>query len=341
MIAAISQSEMILWLGLCGVFICISGLFSASETGLYCVNRLRLRLAAHEKDRSAERLHGLLSDEPGLLFTTLLGTNIANYLAPACLTTVFLGTLSAGSEAGREHLAEFYTTVILTPVVFIFGEVVPKNVFQRHADRFMLRISYALHLTYAFFRMTGVIAVQAWFSRLVLARLHRRPVSGSALHSRLDMYQMLREGAASGALSRTQVSILDRLHTLQSIRVGSVMVPRSKTVMLPAEATRAEIQRTIRATRVSRIPVYQGERRRVVGVAHLLDLLTADPDSRLSEQTLPPLEVSPDMPVTEALSTLQRRRRRMAIAVDKWGHCVGIVTVKDLVEEIVGELAAW
>jgi putative hemolysin len=142
-------------------------------------------------------------------------------------------------------------------------------------------------------------------------------------------------------LSRTQVSILDRLHTLQSIQVGSVMVPRSKTVMLPADATRAQIQRIVRATRVSRIPVYQGERRRVVGVAHLLDLLTADPDSRLSEQTLPPLEVSPDMPVTEALSTLQRRRRRMAIAVDKWGHCIGIVTVKDLVEEIVGELAAW
>jgi CBS domain containing-hemolysin-like protein len=355
MIATMSYSAMLFYLCLCAVFVFLSGLFSGSETGLYCVDRLRLRLAAHEKDRSAVRLQGLLEDEPGLLFTTLLGTNIANYLAPVCLTIIFLSTSAAQSDSEREHLAEFYTTLILTPVVFIFGEVVPKNVFQRHADRFMVRMSSFLGATHQVFRLTGIIAFQRKVSEVAMKRLHRRPVSGSALHSRPGMYHLLREGAAAGALTHTQVFMLERIHALQSIRVGSVMVPRSRTIMLSAEATWADVERTIRNTQVSRMPVYRdGDRRRIVGTVHLLDLLTADSHARwcenpfshpspceLSRHLRPPVELPPDLPVIEALSALQREHRRMAIVVDKWGHCIGIVTVKDLVEEIVGELAAW
>ncbi|MEE8386339.1 MAG: hemolysin family protein [Dehalococcoidia bacterium] len=326
---------------LCAVFVVISGFFSGSETGLYCVNRLRLRLAAHEKSRAAVRLQRLLQDQPGLLFTTLLGTNVANYLAPACLTAVFLTTLSDESGVRREHLAELYTTLILTPIVFIFGEIVPKNVFQRQADRFMLRTSSLLGIAHRAFRTTGLIALQRWTSDLVMRRLHRQPAMGSALHSRIGMYQMLREGAAAGALSRTQASILERVHLLQSVRVGSVMVPRSRTVTLRETATAADVEQTIRETEFSRMPVYRGDRRRIVGVVHLLDLLTAPRDISISQQMRPPVELTPDQPVIEALSILQHKHRRMAIVVDQTGRYVGLVTVKDLVEEIVGELAAW
>ncbi len=342
MMANMSNPEVLLWAGLCVGFVFLSGLFSGSETGLYCLNRMRLRLAAYEKHRSAVRLQRLMLDEPGLLFTTLLGTNIANYLAPACLTVIFLGSISGHSAAQREHLAELYTTLILTPVVFIFGEVVPKNIFQRQADRFMLRISSLLAGAHRLFRATGIVAFQGRVSAFVMKRLHHQPVAGSALHSRLDMYQMLREGAAAGALSRTQVFMLERIHTLKSIRVGSVMVPWSATATISADASQAEIENTIRNTSVSRLPVHRADdRRRIVGIAHLLDLLTAEPGASVFAHVQPPVELPPDMPVIDALATLQRKHRRMAIAVDKWGHCVGIVTVKDLVEEIVGELAAW
>lgn len=341
MTALISLPEMTLWLALCAVFVFVSGLFSGSETGLYCVNRLRLQLAVHEKNRAAARLQKLLEDQPGLLFTTLLGTNVANYLAPVCLTVVFLESVTAQSAAEREHLAEFYTTLILTPVVFIFGEVVPKNVFRRQADRFMLRISSLLALAHRVFRVSGIIALQKRISDLVMKKLHRQPASGSALHSRLDMYQMLREGAAAGALSRTQLFMLERIHLLQSIRVGSVMVPRFRTVMLPADATGSDAEKLVRRSEFSRMPVFRGDTKHVIGVVHLLDILTTAPDAPVSKHARPPVEVTPDTPVLEALTILQRGRRRMAIAVDKWGHCVGVVTVKDLVEEIVGELAAW
>ncbi len=341
MIVAISTIELSLWLGACVLFVFLSGLFSGSETGLYCVNRIRLQLAAHQREKSASRLQGLFSDRAGLLFTTLVGTNIANYLAPVCLTVVFLKTADSTGRRETEALAELYTTLILTPVVFIFGEIVPKNLFQRNADILMARVSIVLRATHILIRLTGLTALQKLVSDLVLRRLRRQAPSGSLLHSRLDMYQMIREGAAEGALTLTQSSILDRIHQLKSIQVSSVMVPQSRVVMASADSVRRDIEGTIRRTRFSRMPVFSENRRRVIGVVHLLDILTAEDDQPVRGMAMRPIEILPDVTVIDALSTLQREYRRMAIVVSSSGRCIGIVTVKDLVEEVVGELAAW
>ncbi len=341
MIATITSFELAVWLAACAAFIALSGLFSGCETGLYCVNQTRLRLAAHRGTPEAKGLQGLFADRAGVLFTTLLGTNLANYLAPACLTVVFLETLSAESSAVREHRAELYTTLILTPVVFIFGEVVPKNLFQRSADQLMHRVSGALRLTHALFKLTGLVWLQRRISEFTIRRLNRQPTSGSALHTRLDIYQMLREGAAEGALSLTQSAILERVHRLESVRVRTVMVPWNRVQMLPAEATRDQIESLIRQSRHSRLPVYRDDRRNIVGVVHIIDVLTSPPEKPLGELMRRPIELDADVQVAGALLTLQRECRRMAIIVNSEGRCLGILTVKDLVEEIIGELAAW
>ncbi len=341
MIASLPTIEFIFWPGLCILCIFISGLFSGSETGLYCVNETRLRLAAFDRNSAALRLQGLLSDRTALLFTTLLGTNLANYLAPICLTVLFLHTIDSESPAESEHLAELYTTLILTPIVFIFGEIVPKNLFQRDADRLMSRVSSVLRVTHRLFQWTGIIWVQRHISDFALRRLHRQAPAGSALHSRLDVYQMLRESAAIGTLTLTQSSILERIHQLKTIPIGQVLVPLGRVVMLAADAADADVDRILRRTKVSRLPVYRGNRRRVIGVVHVLDLLTTSVHETLHDRVQPPVELMGDISVIDALWTLQQQRRRMAIVVDRAGRCIGIITVKDLVEEIVGELAAW
>lgn len=339
MTATLSLGEMFLWLGLCGLFVFLSGVYSGAETGLYCLNRLRLRLAAHRQDPAARRLQALMEDQPALLVTTLLGTNVANYLAPACLTVVFLRILA--DTPGGERLAEVYTTLILTPAVFIFGEIVPKNLFQRQADRFMPRLAAFLAGSRRLFAATGWIGLQRRLSRFVSRRFHLGPASNAALHSRHGLYQMLREGVAVGALSHTQAFILERVPLLSSIVLGAVMVPRTQMVVLHQRDTRRAAAITLRSARHSRFPVVGDDPRRVVGEVHLLDLLGAEPGATVGELMHPPLELRPDLPVVEALSILQRERRRMAVAVDKWGNALGLVTVKDLVEEIVGELSAW
>ncbi len=341
MLAALGTFDILCWVTLCVVFVILSGFFSGAETGLYCVHHTRLRLAADRGDRAAVRLQTLLTDRAGLLFSTLVGTNIANYLAPVCLTMVFLGSIDADNDTQREHLAELYTTLILTPGVFIFGEIVPKSLFQRNADLLMSRVSSLLNVTHTALRAIGVIGAQSRLSEFVSHRLVSQPASSSLLHSRAEVYHMLRESVAEGSLSLTQSSILERLHTLGDIRVGKVMVPLGRVIMLPADATPSEVEGSIRQTPYSRLPIYKESRRRIVGTIHLLDVLTAEPSKTMREMARQPVELSPGQPVIEALATLQRECRRMAVVVDYSGRCVGIVTVKDLVEEIVGELAAW
>jgi len=344
MIAALSPVETTFWLIACGVFVLLSGLSSGMETGVYCVSRLRLRLAAHEDKRSA-RLRRLLDDQAGTLFTTLLSNNAVNYLAPACLTIVFLSAatpeMSDAARVDLEQRATFLTTLILTPILFIFGELLPKNIFQRRADHCMTLTAPLLTTAHWFARTTGMIWLQRRISSFVVNRLHRQPTFGSALHPKLEMYQMLREGAAEGTLTAAQVFILQRIPAMKALRVASVMTPRSSAVMLNAIAGRREIQETIRRSQFSRLPVYRGDRANVIGIAHVLDVLTSPPEQALSSVVQPPLTLLHTTPLMKALTTLQRAGQRMAIVVDNSGRCLGLVTIKDLVEEVVGELAAW
>jgi magnesium and cobalt exporter, CNNM family len=327
---------------MCVVFIALSGLYSGAETGLYCLNRLRLRVAAHGGDRRAKLLQRLLGDQSGQLFTMLIGTNVTDYLASACLTLMFLKwlTLRHGIHEA-EGQAELYTTLILTPAVFIFGEVVPKNLFQQYADRLMLVAARPLAMSYLVTKWTGLLRAQRWISDLVLRRVTQRGPTDYALHPRVDMYHMLREGAAGGALTATQAVMLERIAALQGMQVGAVMMPLSKVVMLRADSTLSEARATVTSTSHSWMPVYRDDRQRLIGVVHFLDLLTGMPELIVEDYLWPAIEVQHQTPVTETLTMLQRTRRRMAFVTDTHGRCVGIATVKDLVEEIVGELAAW
>lgn len=344
-LASIAPLETATWVVLCAVFVFLSGFYSGTETGLYCANRMRLRLRAHRGSKPAIRLQRLLADQSGLLFTTLVGTNAANYLAPVCVTAIFLGAIAPDApQALREslqHRAELLTTLILTPIVFIFGEIVPKNIFQRHADRYMLRAAALLSFTHQIVRFSGLIRLERAISEFVIRRFQRAPIGVSALHTRLQMYEMLREGATDSGLTRTQLFILERIPTLKALRLASVMTPRIRAIMISENASPPEIEKIIRQSRYSRMPVYRSTRTNVIGIIHIIDLLTQTPGASLTSHIAPPVALPHTMPVIQALELLQSKRRRMAIVVDASGKCLGLVTVKDLVEEIIGEIDAW
>ncbi|HWL92388.1 MAG TPA: CNNM domain-containing protein [Phycisphaerae bacterium] len=340
MIAQIATSQALIWIGLCVTFVFFSAIFSGAETGMYCINMTRLRLAAHQENPAAMRVQDILRDRAAFLFTSILGTNICHYLAPVCLTLLFIRALGDRSLHEAERLAELYTMLILTPVFFIFGDAVPKNVFHRNANAVLMRFSLILKWGHRLFECLGIIWLQRKVTEIVSRSLSPRAGSG-AFQARLDVYQMLREGAAEGALTLTQASILERIDRLRSLRVASVMVPLPQMVTIAADTTRAAAETVLRIARVSRLPVYQGDRRRIVGVVHVLDLLTSGEGRAASEVMRPPVEIMPGTRVVDALAVLQREARRMAIVVGPDGRCLGLVTVKDLVEEIVGELKAW
>jgi len=315
----------------------LSAFFSGTETGTYCLNRVRLNVRASQNDPQARRLIALMERPQELVITMLLGTNIADYLCTACVTALLLRL------AVSEGLVELYATAIVTPLVLVFGGVLPKDWFQRESDRLMYPLAALLTWCRRVLAWTGVL----W----LLDRLARALVRGiDPLHAadqaellpRARMRRLLSEGAASGGLSAFQKDTLERVLNISRVRLASVMVPRQRAAIVPINISRADLLRVARMAHFSRLPVYRDDPRRVVGIVNVYHVLMDERQDRpIAEyvQPVPALHAGETVPA--ALLKMQQARQVMAIVIDDAGHCLGLFTIKDLVEEIVGELAVW
>ena len=318
------------------VAIVLSGFFSGSETGLYCVNRLRLQLGVQRRDARSIRLARLLSDERSALSVVLIGTNAANYLATAAAAFLFSDLLGVSDQA-----TEIYTVLALTPVLFVFGEIVPKNLFQMHADTLMTRGSRAFAVATTVIKATGAVWAAKWASEFLLRAL---PIEGGdrrVAEPKRRMAALLREAMAGDTLGETQSEFVDGVVLLSETSVASVMVPRNRVVTISAKATRRELTVAARRSSHTRLPVRDQHARRVIGVIKVDDLLTRDDWTTIADGLRPITTLTPHQSVASAITELQRARHPMAVVTDRTGHMLGIVTLKDLVEELVGELTAW
>jgi CBS domain containing-hemolysin-like protein len=317
-------------------FLLASGFYSGSEMGLYCVNRLRLRLrTGKEEHPEAAGLVELVSRQQETVLGILLGTNLANYLLTVCTTTVLLQL--AGFHPAR---AEIYTAVILSPVIFVFGDVVPKNWYQVEADRLMYRSARLLRGSVLLFRHTGILWLLHGMTRLG-ARLAGHDESLEWREPRGEVVGLLREGAAEGALSEQQAQIVERVMNLSDVRVGSIMIPRRHVVTVSSQDSRTDFQRAVRGHNYSRMPVLSPDRRTVLGIVNIFDVL-ADPDEGTIEKWMhPPLTIQASETASNALVRMQRTKEAMAVVTDPRRGFVGVITLKDVVEEIFGELYAW
>ncbi len=319
------------------VFLLLSGFFSGAETGAYRVNPVRLQLRSNQGHRGSIRLRRLLGDREGILTVTLMGTNLANYLT-TIFTAMFLARLAA-DWSDRE--LELYTTLILTPIILTFGEIVPKIWFRQQANVLMTRSVWVLLVFDRMFRWCGAVPVLKWLTRCMLRWWHGTDDWEPAMHPRSRMLSLLKESVAEGVLTDEQSNLLDGVLSLSNVSVGSVMVPESKAVMLPRNATRDHILPVMRRHTHSRYPVIGTRRSKVVGVIDVYEFLGQSKSRTIDELMTAPCMLRPESSVSSALYDMREARRTFGVVVDRWDNCIGIVTMKDLVEEIVGDLAAW
>ncbi|MFW6153921.1 MAG: CNNM domain-containing protein [Planctomycetota bacterium] len=312
-----------------------SALFSGLETGTYVLNKMRLDLRCAKGDRRAVHLRGALDRPPAMLGGLLIANNAANYWVTA-LAVLLL------ARAGVGHV-EGLTTLVVTPTLFVLGEIVPKNLFRVAGEALTYRLGGVLVALTNLCRWTGLAAVLAAFSRAIIRLMPGRPeVAAAALEPRRRVHTLLAEGYAHGVLSGYQSQVAQRVVQLRSTRIGEVMVPRHQVVSVPRGCSRRRFLEVLRGHPYSRLVVWGDSPADVVGVVNVYDvLLDPDPDAAPSAHVAPPLRLAATLNVTEALLTLQRARRTMGIVVDDRDRFVGIVTLKDLVEEITGELEAW
>jgi len=325
---------MITALLLTGVLLALvaSAFFSGCETGVYSLDRVRLRVRAEEDGGQARRLERLMARQEELVITTLLGTNIADYLATAFVSALLLHTAFSQSQA------EVYTTAILTPLVLVFGGVIPKDWFQRESDRLMYGLSLPLAICHRAARCTGLVFLLRTLTDALIRRLDPLAKREHELAPRLRVSRLLQEGALSGGLTAFQREAMDRLLRLSQVRVGAVMTPRPRAIMVPRDVQRDDLLRVARMAHFSRLPVYEGDPRRVIGTLNVYDVLMDEQPREPTSYLREPVFVLATETVPAALLKLQQGRQVMAIVLDERRQCVGLLTIKDLIEEIVGEL---
>jgi Mg2+/Co2+ transporter CorB len=316
--------------GLLTVLLLLSAFFSGSETALMSLNRYQLRHKVREGHRGARLAEKLLERPDRLIGLILLGNNLVNFSAASLVAII---AFKLGGEPGVALGA-----VLLTLVVLVFSETAPKTLAALHPERvaFPAALVYypLLKITYPFVWLTNTCANGVLFLFGVRS-------SQSELQSltREELRTVVHEAGAriSSRYRSMLLSILD----LEMVTVDDVMVPHNEIVGVDLDKTDEEIEKIISDSQHTRLPVYRDNIDQVVGILHLRTLANLAPRALAKDSLQQLLEepyfVPEGTPLSRQLVQFQRRRERIALVVDEYGDIQGIVTLEDILEEIVGE----
>jgi Mg2+/Co2+ transporter CorB len=314
-----------------GVLICLSAFFSGSETALMTLNRYRLKHLAKKKHMGAVRAHRLLKRPDRLIGLILLGNNFVNILASSIATII---GLRIWGEAGVAVAAG-----ILTFVILIFAEVAPKTLAALHPERLAFPAAFIytalLKVTYPLVWLVNVMAN---------AVLRSLGVDADGKPSETLSGEELRTVVAeAGALiPRKHKTMLLSILDLEQVQVDDIMIPRNEIVGIDIEDEVEEIVEQLRASAYTRLPVFRGSIHSVLGILHVRRAQRLLMESQFSKNEL--LEslqetyfIPEGTPLNRQLLNFQRQRQRIALVVDEYGDIKGLLTLEDLLEEIVGE----
>lgn len=324
------------WAGVTVVGLGGSALFSGLETGAYTLNRVRLQVYADRGRRAAIRLRQLLDRPAALLATLLIGNNLANYLGTFGLAVLL------DAAAFSDGQAVVLNTLIVAPLLFVFGETLPKDTMAGHGDRLMYPLTPVLSFAHRLFSALGLVALISAFSRLAV-RVLRLGDDPGVFGPRRRVEMLVREGVGHGLLSDEQSAIADRVLKLGDRRVRQEMVPWSQVVTLSPEDGPDRLWALAERSGRSRFPVCDAHGA-VLGVLDLFDALIHGREGcpPVAQMIKPVARVAAGSPLRAALQRFQVDGLSIAVVEETaGGPPAGLVTVKDLVEPITGELATW
>ena len=322
------------------VGLAVASLANGMETGLYRVNRVRLRVRGGHDDPRARTLLALLDDLRGMIIVCLIGYNGGVYLTTVVVTTLVAASGWVDTAVGVEVLA----TAILTPVFFVFTDVTPKSIFAVEADRWTYPLARPMRWAYTALRGVGLVPALKGVSDLVLRVARKYGTEGAnPFTPRERLRAIIREGVAEGVITGYQDELVEKVLGLREQPVRDVMIPMRDVAAVPANVSRQRFIKELSRHSYTRLPVYEKHRDNVVGIVRINDVLAEGDEpfdlSRLMSRDV--VAVPPEMTVSAAMFRMRQARAAMAVVQDAKGRAVGIITIKDLVEEIVGELAAW
>ena len=320
-------------LGLLAFLIVCSAFFSSSETGIISLNRYRLRHKAREGHRGAKRASALLSRPDRLLGTILIGNNFVNILASAIATVL---AMQIWGEAGIA-----IATVALTIILLIFGEITPKTLAALRPEAIAYPASLPLQVLLKLFYPL-VVALNA-ISNLLLRLFGIDPSSRSSDSlTTEELRSVVRE--SGHALPESRQNMLLGVLDLETVSVNDIMIPRNEIIGIDLEQPIERIVELLQNTRHTRLPVYRQDINQIEGMVHMRQLARRLAHDQMTHELLlqvcqPAYFVPENTPLATQLLNFQKEKRRLGLVVDEYGDIQGLITLEDVLEEIVGDLS--
>jgi len=303
--------------------------FSAAEMAFIAADRLRLRHLAEEGSRTAARYLEAFRHPERILSTAMVGVTISHIVASSIATVVLIPAYGGW--------AWLVATAVITPVMLVFGEIIPKAVAREWATSLILRLYRPLTLA------SKLLLPFVFIANAIVAamlRLVGGPVPDTRhFVSREELKALLAMEPGEAEVTTQEAEMIDKIFDLGDTTVREVMVPLVDCVMLPDTATVNDAIALIRQRGYSRIPVYGQRETNVVGIVTSMDLLARGGQARaVADIMRPPTFVPETKRIDDLLREMQKSRIHLAVVMDEYGGATGIVTLEDVVEEIVGEI---
>ncbi|MDE6374048.1 MAG: hemolysin family protein [Clostridia bacterium] len=320
----------IIFLGIVIICILLSGYFSATETAFTAINKIRLRAKADDGDKGAKRVLKLADKYDSLLTTILIGNNVVNILASSLFTLLLIALIPK-----NEGLATTLSTVILTVVVLIFGEITPKTLAKEFPEGFArFSAPFINVLAWILFPFTFLFGL--WKKLLLKIFKHRE--DNAITDDELKI--MVEEAEHEGGINAQESDLIRSAIEFNDLEAKDILVPRVDVVAIDCKTPLEEVDKIFLETRYSRLPVYKDTVDNIVGILHEKDFIKqrSDKNFSLEKASKPTVFVVSTTKISAVLQQLQKNKSHMAVVSGEFGDIVGIITMEDILEELVGEI---
>ena len=321
------NNEIAIDVGIIIVLIIFSAYFSATETAFTSVNKIRLKSMAGDGDKKAERVLKIAEKYDKLLTTILIGNNVVNISMTAVATLLFVELFGAYGAT--------LSTVVITIVVLVFGEITPKNIAKEKPEGFA-RFSAPI---ISFF-MTLLTPINFIFSKWkqLIAKLFKLEATEAITCD--EVLTMVEEAEKAGSIGSRHSELIQNAIEFNDLTAEDVMTPRLKIRAIDTECSKDELAKMFRETGFSRIPVYEEEIDKIIGVINHKDFhnYVIGTEKNIADYISPVVFVSTAMKISDLLKKMQQVKTHMAVVIDEYGGTEGLVTMEDILEELVGEI---
>lgn len=311
------------------ILIFLSAFFSSAETALTTVNRIRMQTLSEDGDRRAQVVLKAIEDSPKMLSSILIGNNLVNNFSAALATALAIRLFGQGSVGA--------VTGILTILVLIFGEITPKTFAAANSEK--LSLVYASVILVLMKLLTPVIFVINSICRFFLRLLHVNTDSSLNTMTEQELRTIVDVSHKDGVIEKEERQMIYNVVDFGDSQARDVMVPRADIVSVSENASYNEIRELFRTEKYSRLPVYQKDRDNITGILNIKDFFFCNPtDFRVTDVMYEPHYTYESKKTSELLLEMQKNSVSISIVLDEYGAAVGLVSLEDLLEEIVGEI---